>query len=61
MSRDEILKALALCTQTDPNEDCSNECPYIAVSGCIHQLLNDTFEMVKNREPIEAAYTVADA
>ena len=49
MSREEIIKALKICTETNPKEDCSEECPYIHTYGCIRRLLNDTFEMVRQR------------
>lgn len=49
MSREEIIKALRICTGEDTKGDCSKECPYINRAGCIHQLLNDTFEMIRQR------------
>lgn len=47
MSKEQILKALRLCTETKPKDDCSEECPYYNVHGCIREMMNDTFEMLK--------------
>ena len=45
--REEIMLALRLCTETPATEDCLEKCPYYRTDQCIKNLLNDTFEMVK--------------
>ena len=47
MSRNDIEKALRLCTGTTADKACPKSCPYIRRSGCIRQLLEDVSTMLE--------------
>lgn len=54
MSREEILKAIEICAQTDVKEDCNKECPCFTRCRRLQAMLYDMLELPKNRETIEA-------
>ena len=56
IDREKVLRGLKCCCAIRTNYTCRDDCPYVYEKGCMHSLMEDTFELVKEQSTIIQAY-----
>ena len=49
--REKVLRALGICTQIEPEDECPHGCPYKFENGCIRGVMKDALELLNEQEP----------